>query len=223
MMSSENMHPPRHERVHPVVYFFIFSLLLVAVYLASELIEKDSFAFDRTILLALRRPDLPAMPIGPLWLEQSAIDISALGGFTLISLICLSGAALLLAFGRRSAAAWIAFVAISSSLLEGGLKLWLHRARPELVPHLATVTSLSFPSGHATMSAAVYLTLAIMIGEEYPKLRRYCVGYAVLLVMLIGASRVYLGVHWPSDVIAGWCIGSSMALLSFAGRNFVRN
>ncbi len=198
------------------LFWLLGTAMLLAAYLAFEVIARDSFAFDRAILLALRRPGNLAMPIGPGWLLQSAIDISGLGGITVLGLLCLLGIVLLLALRLRGAALWLAAVAGAALGCEILLKFIVHRPRPELVPHLAQVTTLSFPSGHAMLSAAVYLTLALMIGDRVPWLRRGCVACATALVMAIGASRVYLGVHWPSDVLAGWCFGTVLALGCYA-------
>jgi len=206
----------RRSALQPVLWLLALSLAGFALYIASELLEGDSFGFDRSILLALRQPGHPDVPIGPMWLEQSAVDVSALGGFTLITLFCGFGVAFLLALRLRIEAAWIGVVLLGATLLNAGLKQGLHRPRPELVPHLARVTSLSFPSGHAMVSSAVYLTLAIMLGEAQPSLRRYFVALAVVMVVLIGCTRIYLGVHWPSDVLAGWAFGSAWALAVYA-------
>lgn len=202
----------------PVLALFVGSALWLAAYLASELAEGDSFAFDSAILMALRRTDDPSLPIGPAWLLQSAIDISALGGFTLLWLIGLAGTAFLLLLGRRREAGWLVVSFAGSSLLNLGLKSLFHRARPQLVPHLAQIMTASFPSGHAMSSAAAYLTLAIMLAETQSRRapRVLLIGVAVLVVLAIGASRVFLGVHWPSDVIAGWCVGSAWALAVYA-------
>jgi len=113
---------------------------------------------------------------------------------------------------------------IGASLLNIIFKLSLHRPRPELVPHLARVSNASFPSGHAMISAAIFLTVGAMLAEtqKRPAARAYLMGLAGLLVILIGCSRVYLGVHWPSDVMAGWCFGSVWALFAFAANRALR-
>ncbi|WP_174301679.1 phosphatase PAP2 family protein, partial [Caulobacter sp. S45] len=124
-----------------------------------------AFRLDDELLLALRRPGHLDQPVGPAWLLQSAIDLSALGGFTLQWL--LGGATLLflLLVGRRAESAWLAASAVGASLLNASLKSMLHRPRPELVPHLAMVSNASFPSGHAMISAAIYLTIGLMLSE----------------------------------------------------------
>lgn len=200
----------------PALILLAVSLLGLSGYLASELLEGESFAFDRYILLALRRPGHLNVPIGPVWLQQSAIDISALGGFTLMWLAGGTAIALFVRAGRHAQAAWLALSLIGASMLDALLKQWLHRPRPDIVPHLARVTSASFPSGHAMIAAAVYLTLALMIADAWPRTRRIAVVLAVTLVTLIGVSRVYFGVHWPSDVLAGWSLGVVCALAVLA-------
>ena len=198
--------------------------LLLAVKISGELLEGESFRFDPAILEALRQPGRPATPIGPSWLLQSAIDLSALGGFTLLWLFSVAGLGYLVWIGRRAEAAWIAASLFGASLLNLGLKGWMHRPRPFVVPHLEQVSSASFPSGHAMVSAAVYLTLGLMLAEAEPRTGRrlFIVGFAALLVLSIGCSRVYLGVHWPSDVLAGWCFGGVWALVVFAAERWLK-
>ena len=202
----------------PVMGLFALSALWLAGWLASELLEGESFGFDTALLTALRRADNPALPVGPPWLLQGAIDISALGGFTLLWLIGLAGTVFLVLRGLRQEAVWLAGSFAGSSLLNLWLKSLFHRARPELVPHLADTFNASFPSGHAMSAAAAYLTLAIMLAETQPlrAVRVFLMVVATLLVVLIGCSRVFLGVHWPSDVIAGWCVGSAWAMALYA-------
>jgi undecaprenyl-diphosphatase len=208
----------------PAVALFAVSLVLLGIHLADELIEGEGFSFDTRLLLALRVPGHPQTPIGPSWLLQSAVDISALGGYTLIWLFGLAGLVWLIAAGKRAEAGGIALSLIGSSVIDGLLKSWIARPRPELVPHLVQVTNASFPSGHAMISSAVYLTLALMLAESMPRdgwrsraARVAVVAFFSALAVLIGMSRVYLGVHWPSDVLAGWCFGTAWALLVWMG------
>ena len=208
----------------PALALFAVSLVLLGVHLADELIEGEGFSFDTRLLLALRVPGHPQTPIGPSWLLQSAVDISALGGYTLMWLFGVAGLAWLLMLNKRSEAAGIAASLIGSSVIDGWLKHLIARPRPDLVPHLVQVTNASFPSGHAMVSSAVYLTLALMLAEgvEIDGWRGRAVRVAVVaffsaLAVLIGMSRVYLGVHWPSDVLAGWCFGTAWALLVWMG------
>jgi undecaprenyl-diphosphatase len=210
--------------VWPAVGLLALSLLGLGIHIAGELIEGERFGLDAAILLALRVPGDPARPIGPEWLLQSAIDVSALGGFTLMWLFGVAGLAFLLYAGKRAEAGWIALSMVGSALIDGLLKQWIARPRPELVPHLALVHDPSFPSGHAMISAALYLTLALMLAEAERGLaaRVGLVAFFGLIVLLIGISRVYLGVHWPSDVLAGWCFGAVWALLVFAGNRWLR-
>ncbi|MES2095725.1 MAG: phosphatase PAP2 family protein [Pseudomonadota bacterium] len=211
--------------VWPAVALFALSLLGLGAHLGDELIEGEHFSSDTAILLALRVPGHPQTPVGPAWLLQSAVDISALGGYTLLWLFGIAGLSYLLYAGKRAEAGWIAASLIGSSVIDGLLKSWIARPRPELVPHLVQVAHPSFPSGHAMISAAVYLTLALMLAEAEPGrgAKIALVGFFSVLVVLIGCSRVYLGVHWPSDVLAGWCFGTVWALLVWAADRWMRS
>jgi undecaprenyl-diphosphatase len=173
----------------------------------------EAFGFDHDILLALREHGDLSHPIGPDWLPHTAVDITSLGGHSVLTLLVLLVATFLLLDGRRATAWLVLGSSVGAGLLSSGLKVLFGRARPELVEHLVGVSTPSFPSGHALGSAAIYLTLGALLAREFPKpaLRRYFMAVAVTLTLLIGLSRVYLGVHWPSDVLAGWCIGALWA------------
>ncbi len=162
--------------------------------------------------------------IGPPWLALSAIDLSALGGFTLLWLFGALVLSFLVFTRRRAEAAWLFASLAGASLLDASLKAVLHRARPMVVPHLTLVSNASFPSGHAMISAAIYLTIAAMLAEAQRTVaaRVYLMSAATLIVLLIGCSRVFLGVHWPSDVLAGWCLGGLWAAIVFAANRALR-
>jgi undecaprenyl-diphosphatase len=198
----------------------LISLLVIAASLfaffriASEVSEGDTMALDRFLLLGLRSPADPALPIGPRWLPEAMTSLTAFGSMTGLLLVCLAVIFYLL-LGRRLRTALFLFAATAGGVALGGLlKAIYARPRPALVPHLVDVTSSSFPSGHAADSAIVYLTLAALLARTVPEraLRIYIIGVAIILTLLIGISRVYLGVHWPSDVAAGWTLGAAWAL-----------
>jgi undecaprenyl-diphosphatase len=116
---------------------------------------------------------------------------------------------------RRATILFIAAASAGAMVLNAGLKEFFGRARPDIVPHLVDVSTLSFPSGHAMLSAAVYLSLAGIVSQIAPSPRHttYIMGAALSLTVLVGFSRVYLGVHYPTDVFVGWAVGSVWAIL----------
>lgn len=188
--------------------------MLVTVVLGATVARGEALAIDRAIMLALRdRRDL-RVPLGPVWLKQAMIDVTALGGANLLPVIVAAAAGFVALMRRWLTLALVLAGTISGSLAVGLAKAAVARPRPAVVDHLVEVGSASFPSGHAANSAIVYLTLALLLSQiiERPAARGYVIGMAGLLVGAIGVSRVYLGVHWPSDVIAGWSFGVLWAL-----------
>jgi undecaprenyl-diphosphatase len=157
----------------------------------------------------------PTDPIGPRWFEEIMRDFTAFGGNAVLAVVSVAVIGFLLLTGKRQAAAMIAVSLITGTLLSHALKWGFDRPRPDLVPHGAAVYTQSFPSGHAMLSAIVYLTLGALLARVQTDLRAkiYLLMVAVLLTVTIGASRVYLGVHWPTDVLAGWAVGAAWALL----------
>ena len=183
--------------------------------LTGKVVEGDTQAFDERVLRALRNPDDPSVPIGPRWLRAAALDITSLGGATVIGLAVAAIVGFLLLQGMERTALFVFIASAGGWLLNNALKEVFARPRPHVVPHLHEVMSLSFPSGHAMTSAAVYLTLGAMLMRisERRLTKIYCMAIAMLATLLIGSTRVYLGVHYPTDVLAGWMIGMSWALL----------
>lgn len=182
--------------------------------IAEDVIEGEPFAFDRAILLALREPGDPATPIGPAWLPEAARDLTSLGSTTVLGLILFAVVGYLVLERRRAAAWWIFGAVIGGVLLNNLLKLMIGRPRPDVVGPAVRVFTSSFPSGHATLSAIAYLTLGALVArtQESVAMRIYIMALAILVTTLVGLTRIYLGVHYPSDVLAGWCIGSAWAL-----------
>jgi len=193
----------------------LVALLFGAFELAGEVLEGDTQTFDERVLRALRRADDPGVPIGPRWLQYAAFDITALGGAPVLGLSIAAIIGFLLLQGLTRTALFVLAASAGGWALNSGLKLLFARARPDVVPHLRETMSLSFPSGHAMTSAAVYLTLGALLMRisARPVTKAYCMTVAILATVLIGLSRVYLGVHYPTDVFAGWLIGFAWAIL----------
>ncbi|HRO14414.1 MAG TPA: phosphatase PAP2 family protein [Paracoccus sp. (in: a-proteobacteria)] len=190
-------------------------LLFGFVRIAEEILEGETQSFDVAVLLALRRPGDAAQPIGPVWLQEMIRDFTALGSTGVLSVITLAAVGWLLVSGKRRAAGFVLAAVAGGVILSSLLKLGFARPRPDLVPHSAAVFTTSFPSGHAMMSAIVYLTLGNLLARSQPSVKNkiYLVSLALFLTLLVGCSRVYLGVHWPTDVLAGWAAGACWALL----------
>ena len=196
--------------VAALVAYFLFEL-------TGEVLEGETRAFDEGVLLMLRDATDPAMPAGPAWLTKMMVDITALGGVTVLALL-VTLVVIYLALRRKfRTAAFVAVSILGGWALSSALKLGIARPRPEVVQHLVEVTDMSFPSGHAMLSAITYLTLGAMLSriENQPTLRYYFLLVAVFLTFIIGLSRIYLGVHYPTDVLGGWAAGTVWACASW--------
>ncbi len=186
-------------------------MLDLSLIIAEGTIAERVKALDRALFLALRSAEDPDDPLGPLWLESSVRDITALGSTTVLTLITLGALGYLLLVRQRAAALLFGVTVVGAEILYNLLKVLFDRPRPDLVPHATEVMTLSFPSGHATMSAVVFLTLAAL-HTRFQRTRAasvFIMALAVLIALLVGLSRIYLGVHWPSDVLAGWVLGAA--------------
>ena len=198
----------------------IASLLVVAgawvfIAIADEVKEGGTQRFDEWAVRALRRPDNPAIPIGPKWLPEVGRDLTALGGVAVLTLIILAVVGFLLLQEKRRLMWLVLGATVSGLLLSSALKHIFDRPRPGLVPHLSDVYTTSFPSGHSMLSAIAYLTLGSLMAHSVQKrsIKFYFVAVALMLTFLVGVSRVYMGVHFPTDVLAGWSAGLAWALL----------
>jgi undecaprenyl-diphosphatase len=183
--------------------------------IAEEVVEGDFQSIDEMLLLALRDASDPSNPWGPSWFEEMMRDITSLGSTVVLSMVSLAVFGFLLLLQRPKMALLVAVAVIGGLLLSTLLKMGFSRPRPDLVPHGTRVYTASFPSGHSMQSATVYLTLGALIVRNLPRriLKAYVLILMILLTLLIGFSRVYLGVHWPTDVLAGWTAGAAWALL----------
>lgn len=181
--------------------------------IADEVREGDTLRFDRWLLLALRAPGDPGDPLGPSWLEEMFRDFTALGGSGVLGLLTAVALGYLWLLDLRRVAVFLLLAIAGGLLLSLALKTGFQRPRPDLVSHAAVVYTSSFPSGHSMLSAVVYLTGGALLAVVHAarRVRVYLIGCSILVTLLVGASRVYLGVHWPSDVLAGWAAGAAWA------------
>ena len=192
----------------------IAGLLFAFGFIAQEVVKGKTLAFDREVMLALRSSADPRVPIGPTWLPEAARDLTSLGSIIVLVIITLAVVSYVFLAGR-SAVAWLTLIAVFGGIvLSDLLKFAFERARPDVVNPLARVFTTSFPSGHATLSAITYLTIGAILARSQPlsTISVYFLSLAAFLTMLIGVSRIYLGVHYPTDVLAGWCIGVAWAM-----------
>ena len=195
--------------------FACVTSIWVFLEIADEVDEGETEAFDKAMLRAFRNPADLADPLGPRRVEEAVRDITALGSFTVLSLFSLVVAGFLL-FTRKFYALLLLMSALAGGfVLNWALKNYFARPRPEYVTQLHYVDSNSFPSGHSLLAAVVYLTLGALVARLVAKRRHkiYVMSVAVLLMVLVGVSRVYLGVHYPTDVLAGWSVGLLWAII----------
>jgi undecaprenyl-diphosphatase len=198
----------------------VMAMSLLAFFgLGAAMLTGVLEALDRDLLLALRGPGGLGDPVGSRGIEEAVRDLTALGGTTLVAVTTVAVSLFLLAQRQGRHAVVLAGVVLLAWLTKDTAKHLFGRARPDLVPHEVFVSSASFPSGHTTMGTALSLTLAVLASMYGPsgRGRLLIYGSAVLLAGLVGFSRVYLGVHWPSDVLAGWCLGAFWAATAWVG------
>ncbi len=204
---------PFHPRtIVPFVAAAIFVGL--AVFIASG----QSFALDSSLVLLFRHPDDPATPLGPHWLREMIRDVTALGSFVGLGLMTVAASLTLRLCGFRHLAIGLFVSVVAATAVSQGLKWIIGRERPDIVEHTALTFTASFPSGHAFLSAVTLLSIAGFVGlaSRRGDIRRLCYLLAWSMIVMIGISRVYLGVHWPTDVIAGWCLGVAWSSLAVA-------
>jgi undecaprenyl-diphosphatase len=199
----------------------LMALLVVAggvvtfVELADDMTEADGQAFDHQIL-ALMRPyaDDPGRPWGPWWLKEAAADITSLGGISVLGLFALIVIVFLLS-QRKWLSSLLLVVGLAGGVaLSEGLKAVFERARPPATMQAVETINASFPSGHALLSTVFYLTVAVMLTRAFPRERFkvFVLGVGILMALLVGLTRIYLGAHWATDVFAGWAVGAAWAM-----------
>ncbi|MGO4405738.1 phosphatase PAP2 family protein [Bosea sp. RAF48] len=191
---------------------------LVFVTLAAFIASGHSFAFDTTLVQLFRDPANPAAPVGPTWFQEAVRDMTALGSFVGLFFMATTATLALWFCGYRHLAVGLVVSLLAALLVSNGLKIAIGRPRPDIVAHAALTFTASFPSGHAFLSAVTLLSIAGFVGlaSRRDDIKRLCVSLAWVMIVLIGLSRVYLGVHWPTDVIGGWCLGVAWSSTAIA-------
>lgn len=202
------------EPLIPILLLIVMGGIWAFLEVAGEVREQETRHFDEGILLAMREPGNTSDPIGPPRVEEMARDLTGLGGFTLLTGVTLVAAGVAFFAGKPRLALLGMTSIIAGTMVMSLLKKGYDRPRPDLVEHGTLVHNASFPSGHSMMSAMVYLTLGILLARTQPKkrVRVFIASISIIITVLVGVSRVYLGVHWPTDVLAGWMLGGVWAI-----------
>ena len=192
--------------------------------LADDVAEGETRDFDEAVLLAFREDEDRDDPLGPAWVEELARDVTGLGSSVVLAFATLAVAGFFLLQRKWHLAIYVAAAVTSGLVASSLLKAGFDRPRPDLVAHGQYVYTSSFPSGHSMLSAVAYLTLgALLAGAQTERsMRLYVLGLAVILALAVGVSRIYLGVHWPTDVLGGWAAGTGWALLCWAVSRHLR-
>ncbi len=195
--------------------FAIIFCALIFIQIADEVFEGATKNFDKWAMNIFREENNPAEPIGAEWVTNSVRDITALGSGTVIVIFTIAVLGFLLFQKEYIMAYLILGATIGGGLLGLFLKEFFGRERPDLIYHLMPETSLSFPSGHSMMSMVIYLSFAALLARIQNKrsVKIYIISIALFLSFIIGVSRIYLGVHYATDVMAGWSIGLAWAAL----------
>ncbi len=195
--------------------FSIFASLLLFLFLTQLAMEDTPHEVDRMLLLSLRSATDLSDPLGPPWMEEVGRDITALGGNAVLILLTLAVLGFLLMDGKPRLAVVVLIATLGALGVSHTLKKTIDRDRPDLVPHNSVVYTASFPSGHSMLSASTYLTLGALLAtaQRRKRIKVFILLVCTFVTLLVGISRVYLGVHWPTDVLAGWTAGATWAIL----------
>jgi undecaprenyl-diphosphatase len=192
----------------------VTAILLFAFGLLAEFAGGKPSAFDHNIMRALRNPSDPSAPIGPAWLREVARDVTALGSTIVLGTMTFGVGGYLLLAHEPVAACLIIIAVLGGLALNNLLKLAFARPRPTFIAYTTRHYTKSFPSGHAALSAIIYLTMASLLAQTHPAFTPslFFISFGIFLTLFIGISRVYLGVHYATDILAGWCVGAAWAL-----------
>lgn len=190
--------------------------VMTFIEIADDMTEADGQAFDQQVL-ALLRPyaDDPGRPWGPWWLKEAAADITSLGGISVLGLFALIVIVFLLSQRKWLSSLLLALGLVGGVMLSEGLKAVFERERPPQAMQAVETINASFPSGHALLATVFYLSVAVMLTRAFPRQRFkiFVLGVGMVMALLVGLTRIYLGAHWATDVFAGWAVGSAWAMV----------
>lgn len=210
--------PARSYRIDPRNALIAAALCWTGFLIFVILVQTEKTAAFDAFGLQFWRTGADLRPAGPPWMLEAVRDTTALGGVLLRHVIAIAAIVALLFLRLRKEAVLLAATIISGWLVNSLIKLTVGRPRPEIVPHLTEAGGMSFPSGHSFNSAVVFIAIALAFAAMSPRqsVRLTLIGSAVVLTMLVAISRVWLGVHFPSDVAAGWLGGTAWAFTASA-------
>lgn len=186
--------------------------VMTFVEIADDMTEADGQAFDRMVLHWMQ--PVAGQPRGPWWLQEAAADITSLGGIAVLTVFALVALGFMLILKKRLSAVLLVVGLAGGVALSEGLKAVFERERPPAAYQAVETLNASFPSGHALLSTVFYLSVAVMMTRAFPRrgLKIYVLAVGMVFALMVGLTRVYLGAHWASDVMAGWCVGAAWAM-----------
>lgn len=182
--------------------------LWMFIYITGELVEGEPMILDRVLILWAARVRSP-------WLTAAALDVTALGSFTLVLMFAIFALVVLAALRDRNGALQLVAASVGAAILTGATKNIIERVRPSVIPRLIEVSGFSYPSGHATLTTALYVTIGIIAARHVrrPSVRAMIFVATSVVLFMVGVSRIYLGAHYPTDVASGISLGLAWALL----------
>lgn len=197
-----------------VITTLVFSALLIAWTIAALVAKSGLAGIDDMLTGEFVRMDRFGTIIPAGRLENIARDVSGLGSDTVLTLLVLLALGLLSTLGRAGSAAFVVVTFLSGWLFTALVKVLFDRARPGMPSITIAPETSSFPSSHALLSAVVFLSLAVIVAREFKSQTAAAIvlSAAIFTTVIIGLSRLYLGAHWPSDVLTGWTLGSAFVL-----------
>lgn len=198
--------------------------LLVFADIAEDMMEGEGHGVDALALAFFRPSANPHDALGPTWFEHAVAELTTFGGTANLTLIALVVILFLLIQKRLASVLLVVFALGGGAIISESAKVLFGRDRPPLIYRAVETANASFPSGHAMLSTVTYLTLGALLAQVMPRKREkaFVFAVAVALALIVGASRVYLGVHWLSDVLAGWALGAAWAMICWLAAWWIR-